>query len=212
MNCPRLIYLCFLICLCTHQSIGSNISVLFGECNEAYCNERHANEDSPQFRKDLLKLISSGPMQLLLEQLSDGFPIQLHNVTAPCRRSVMETISGMEQLDEWAFRLLDSSAKTPAAFLESTVSSIGDYDECLAVSSGGQVEGQFNGKYCMVDMFAQGPPSDSYDVRPLNGQLIVKSLPIFRDSSFIFGLCFPSTCQESDVRQFVAFGELHNDS
>jgi len=94
--------------------------------------------------------------------------------------------------------VIDSSGKTPTAFLEGTVTSLGDYDECLAISSPGA---DIKGKYCLVDIFPMGYKNRE---RRKDGKVSLNSMQYFKASAYYFGLCFPSSCSENDVRVVVS--------
>lgn len=94
--------------------------------------------------------------------------------------------------------VVDSSGKIPAAFLDGTVTSPGDYDECIGIK--GQDDGDIYGKYCMVDMFPHGYEQDK---RRTDGKVSLSSMRHFTQSAYYFGLCFPNACSPSDVRGLV---------
>jgi len=86
-------------------------------------------------------------------------------------------------------RFLDSSAALPAGILDGTVSSFGNYDQCLEISPSDQ---DFNGKYCLAKLrFKEGLES-------------VSSTSLFRESLKAFPLivatCVPQGCGDNDVR------------
>lgn len=96
--------------------------------------------------------------------------------------------------------MIDSSGKTPAAFLEGTVTTLGDYDECLAIKGTTDEVGDIFGQYCMVDVFPMGYKNGR---RRTDGQVSLNSMQFFNASAYYFGLCFPSQCSTDDVRNIV---------
>ena len=96
--------------------------------------------------------------------------------------------------------MLDSSSKTPSAFIDGTVTSLGDYDQCLSITKGPL--SPVDGKYCLVDVF----PLDYTNASRKDGQLKDKKrvslnkMRYFRDSAYYFAICLPSECSEEDTR------------
>lgn len=98
--------------------------------------------------------------------------------------------------------MLDAAAKTPPAFIESTVASFGDYDECLAVKGTDNDGNDINGAYCMVDLFASGKRTGYHDEN-----INFANVHAFERSPTYFGHCMPSQCSPHDVKQLVSDGE-----
>ena len=97
---------------------------------------------------------------------------------------------------------MESAGKFPPAFLESTVTVFGDYDECLAIES--KDEANVFGQYCMVDMFPVGNNEDQYRGK----EIYLKSIPLFKGTGFLVGVCFPANCTSNEVRVLTSEGVL----
>ena len=100
----------------------------------------------------------------------------------------------MKCLEFSFFAVIESAGKLPPGFLESTVTSFGDYDECLAIESND--EENIVGQYCMTDIFPIGKDEDEYRKKVI----YLKSLPLFKGSPFLIGLCLPTACSFKDIK------------
>ncbi|GIX85751.1 nose resistant to fluoxetine protein 6 [Caerostris extrusa] len=104
------------------------------------------------------------------------------NVTASCRRDVLKLLVGLRELKTWAFSFIDSSGKIVDGMLGGTMSTLGEYDQCLgieALDTGRRNKNKkvmFTGKYCAVDLRPPLPPKKRY--YKLNE--VVDELKIFR--------------------------------
>lgn len=94
--------------------------------------------------------------------------------------------------------MIDSSGKIPAGFTEGTVTSLGDYDECLEIASPKADDVQ--GKYCLVDIFPMGYKNRT---KRTDGKISLNSMQHFNASAYYFGLCFPSKCSTQDVKKLL---------
>jgi hypothetical protein len=139
-----------------------------------------------------LKLLTGGIIQLLYENLEQV--IKTSQVSAQCQTSLRQTGDGLLSGENLDFKILDASAKIPSSFLESTVTSLGDYDECLSITNHDYI-----GKYCMVDVFPLRPQEHTWKPELLH----LGKYSFFNGTAYFFGLCFPSTCSKSDVRSLT---------
>ncbi|KAI1303725.1 hypothetical protein HDE_02217 [Halotydeus destructor] len=167
--------------------------------------------ETADYRKRMYKLISAGIPQILWDEIADMRSKQLDigqrfSISKTCADSVVKVSEGLEDLYEWAFRMMDASGKTPSAYLESTVTSFGDYDECLDIHTPG-----FDGQYCMPDLFPLKTkeqqtrwPRPSRSERAATGKVNLGDIAVFKGMSFNFALCVPSTCTAEEVRNVLA--------
>ncbi|KAI1298484.1 hypothetical protein HDE_04186 [Halotydeus destructor] len=180
--------------------VRGDVDIITRLCKFQDCfnlDENDARYTGLAYNKKLIQLFSSGISQLLFEDV-DKLLISLGSeITPSCVKQLKQVSNSMDLGDEWAFRFLDASGKTPAAFLEGTVSSFGDYDECLDISSH-NTDGAISGKYCMVDIFPRRPKKD---LTP--GRISLATPQHFNASAYYIGLCFPSACTVPDVRVLV---------
>lgn len=186
----------------------------------------------------LYKFMSAGLPQIFWDtvresrlQFSDS-RTQSHlvaNVSTKCRDSLYKVSTGLDQAEVWAYKskcalnvsnfctnnehlcgkVLDASGKTPPSLFKASITSMGDYDQCLDVSTS-----DFTGMYCMPDLF---PPrlkvtvNEWRDARVEHAkepQVNLAHMSAFKDYAFCFSLCLPSTCTASEVRNLLASGEI----
>lgn len=100
--------------------------------------------------------------------------------------------------------MIGSAGKLPPAFLESTVTSFGDYDTCLSIES--KDDAHIAAKFCMVDMFPLGKDQEKYS--HVRDKIYLKSLPVFVGSPFMISFCVPVTCNTEDIRTVAKKGTL----
>lgn len=94
--------------------------------------------------------------------------------------------------------MIDSSGKIPPGFTDGTVTSLGDYDECIEIKS--PTVDDVEGKYCLIDIFPIGYKNRA---KRTDGKISLNSMQYFNASAYYFGLCFPSKCSTSDVKKLV---------
>lgn len=205
-----------LIVLALISSVNCDINKILRICEEKDCNLVDPVElnrtKTVSYHRKLLKLISGGVPQLIVENL-DQLTENRH-ISNKCRRRLQMYKDGLDSGREWAFRVLDSSAKVPQAFLDGTVTGFGDFDECLAIES---PDNAFAPKYCMVDVFPR------VDLAPEKGKISFGQSIMFKGessekmtccncdhigSSYFFGLCVPDKCSTQDVRKIVRQGNV----
>lgn len=82
--------------------------------------------------------------------------------------------------------------------MESTLTSLGDYDSCLRVGHSIQSEDGIQGKYCLTDLFPIQFSNRSSHL------LSLEKLTYFKGFSFVYGVCVPSKCSPHDVRSLLS--------
>jgi hypothetical protein len=92
--------------------------------------------------------------------------------------------------------VLDASSKSPSGLLDGTLTSFGDYDQCLEMKTGDDVFPAFVGKYCSIEMTVITKGEHFWGNI---SKIIEKGIPAFGSSNLQFGLCFPSLCTENDI-------------
>ncbi|KAI1297656.1 hypothetical protein HDE_04543 [Halotydeus destructor] len=90
--------------------------------------------------------------------------------------------------------VIDSSAKGSPGFLEGTVSSFGDYDQCLAID-----DGSIKGQYCMAALSLDVTKETSTEIRDL---IENRWAPGNYFEPFV-GTCFPDSCSLDDVSKVL---------
>jgi hypothetical protein len=86
------------------------------------------------------------------------------------------------------FQVYDASAKLPSGILRGNVNQLGDFDQCLAVTS--QDEPRIDGKYCLASVDVEPTKLNNNDIESLHQAVhlahayeFIKSS--YRDVSFI---------------------------
>ena len=106
--------------------------------------------------------------------------------------------------------MLDSNGHFPSGMMSGTLSSLGDYDQCLSVETSDQ---SIRGQYCLLKIKSDLPEKkgiitfkDRYI--NLNGtdlqntwieSYVVKNLYNFYYFSIMNGICVPSVCARDDL-------------
>ena len=185
----------FIVSLCLWSLVLGDIDLIIKQCREDWCYGLDHNDSRYQgeeYFKKLFKLIGSGISQFIYE---NGGSLVVHsNVSESCKTSFKRVDEAIGQGEEWAFRMIDSSGKTPPAFLQGTVTELADYDECVDIIS---TDETVNGMYCMTDIFPMGYKGK---IPRTDGQVSLNSMQHINNSAYYFGLCFPDGCNSEDVR------------
>jgi hypothetical protein len=71
---------------------------------------------------------------------------QITNVSQQCREDSLIYLNALRNLDLWALKIYDASAKLPSGILNGNVNQFGDFDQCLDVIS----PANFQGQYCLA--------------------------------------------------------------
>lgn len=180
------------------RTTSGDIDIIVKQCREDWCyglsheDPRYAGQE---YHKKLLKLFGSGLSQIVYEDIP-GWTSRV-DLSESCKKSFKYVNQAIDKGEEWAFRLIDSSGKTPTAFLEGSVTSMGDYDECIGSKS---PNGEVSGMYCMTDIFPMGykgkiPRSDD--------RVSLNSMQHINDSAYYFGQCWPNGCSGRDIKNLV---------
>ena len=148
----------------------------------------------------LICILSS--IQLKTNEVERDFQLQLttylqsHNVSSKCQRDLLRVNVGLEQGEEWAQRMLDAFGKPGADLVDIRFTWIGSFDECIRVSYEEINENyNINGKYCWVNIPFEkslAPDSSKYLV-------LREDVP----AEFKVGTCFPSSCNEDDIKHVI---------
>lgn len=135
------------------------------------------------------RFLFSGITKYLYEDSLD------RRVSRPCRRSLAEIQNHLKSGSCWAFRFLDASSKSTPGLISGTVTSLGDYDECLG-SKSEDVDPSFQGRHCVVEL---QPPLYSNETR------LHPVLGFFNPS---FAVCVPSSCSQDDLVSILSQSKL----
>ena len=107
--------------------------------------------------------------------------------------------------------VLDANGHWPSGMMSGTLTSLGDYDQCLDVDN--QEEHRIVGQYCLMKVGPELPPKKpviTFKDRFINvsgthfqntwiESHVIKSLYNFYYFSMTNGICVPSTCTREDL-------------
>lgn len=129
--------------------------------------------------------------------LNDSTP--WHRLSTQCKRHLQLVSSAINSGQVWPFRFLDASGKLPSGLLDGTITSLGDYDECLAITS--HVRNEFiHGAYCLVRFTKSDIIQEKQS--PLEHEL-AEVLSLYNTFTLNIGMCLPSSCTENDIRSLL---------
>ena len=100
--------------------------------------------------------------------------------------------------------VLDASSKSPSGILEGTITSYGDFEECLSIVPP-NVGLQFVPKYCMIELV----PNPKFEHVGNITNYIQSTIPIFGVTKMQFAICFLSLCSESDISKLLHRSKLY---
>ncbi|XP_047004780.1 nose resistant to fluoxetine protein 6-like [Schistocerca americana] len=177
------------------------------------CGRRSSGaSDPPTFQppaKDVL-------VAALLPPLAPGEAAPASDVGGACRQHAALYRTALQQLQPWAMRMYDASAKLSGGVLTGAVSQLGQLEECLAVRGPASTAAPppFAGRHCtaslsatLLPLTAAPPPAQGslrelilavaaasdMDVQTLTGTVTYK-----------WSFCVPSTCSATDVEAELA--------
>ncbi|GBM82866.1 Nose resistant to fluoxetine protein 6 [Araneus ventricosus] len=144
------------------------------------------------------------------------------NVSSSCRRDVLKLLIGLRDIKTWAFSFIDASGKIIDGMLQGTMSSLGEFDQCINTTAVDEKRGKnfgkamFVGQYCAIDVKPPLPPKRRYyklnepleELREFSkgGNVIneaAKTAQFFHFLSMRYGICVPSGCSPADIQEAV---------
>ena len=176
--------------------------------------ERVTREVMHFFRNDIsTSLIWDPQLQLLsfsdeARHAGDAGDRLGQGVSGKCAAALARVARDLRSGERWAYRFLDSSARTPAGLLDGTVSSFGDYDECLDIQPPADVGTQqpdLLGKHCLLK-FTSGSlfGEASAASQPAIAREVRDALHLFDTFTLNLGFCVPSACDAGDLRSLLS--------
>ncbi|XP_076343418.1 nose resistant to fluoxetine protein 6-like isoform X2 [Tachypleus tridentatus] len=165
------------------------------------------------------KLVASLYRDLLPKFIRAGGKMK---ISGQCMSSLLKLVFGIRKLKNWSIRMVDAMGKLPSGFLEGTFMALGAYDECVKIrvlNRYGDNE-EFRGKYCLIEgnvHLPKKPKRVSAKTKALNTSLFESGVFLelshyahfFYYFNLMFGVCVPSTCTESDVKEMVKNVDQH---
>ena len=93
--------------------------------------------------------------------------------------------------------MLDASSKTGHGLIGGTITSFGDYDQCLQTEANG-----FQGKYCSFK-FTLEPNHSAINSNREIDQFLLTKVPLFDWFYLHQSVCLPSTCTDQDSAEII---------
>lgn len=144
----------------------------------------------------------------MMSSVGSSFTRQLlqADISAECSIGVVQFMRGVQELEPWALRLVDSTAKYPNGLLQASMADLGAYDECIETVVQDEYGGEkVRGQYCNVHISLGEDRSFVGELLPafllshprvenFTGYIMDERLPGIR-----LGLCFINACSENDL-------------
>ena len=136
--------------------------------------------------------------------------IKSTNVSVTCNQSLLATLNGIQDMNLWAIRLINSWGQFPSSgVLIGTSTDFGSYDQCLDIEPNTIID---RPQYCLIDVRPPLPQAVHHnfyghvDVLPVdykNNGSIFEAYSKFASFYYWFslrtGVCVPSKCSEQDI-------------
>jgi len=143
--------------------------------------------------------------------------IESKNASKECQISLNETLIAFNNLEDWAFELINSWGKfPPSGLMSGSLNDFGDYFQCLSITPN-EVIGE--SQYCLIELSVPVPKPmrvhqnfyHEVDVLPhfvnkSGNNIFVK---LSRDASFFYwygiklGICTPNKCTKSHIESMA---------
>ena len=151
---------------------------------------------------------------LLLDKRLSGL------ISSQCKLSLDELLAALAEQRLWAGQMLDSSGRLPVGLLEGTLTELGNFDECLAISQpagAGQLAAPAtSGQYCSLQIKPPllGRPRlhtacnslPSFSGSPANQtlRLVSQHSHHFYYAGLRLGICTPDRCSQADLQHLLS--------
>lgn len=121
-----------------------------------------------------------------------------------CRDEYQSVLIGLRNLDRWAMKFYDATAKIPTGVLAGSVYQLGNFDECLNLGLDDGAPASIRGQYCLGEVDVKVP--EIYLGK--NGSI----WEAFRDAKkryqepirkLYWGICLPAGCMTKDIERVV---------
>ncbi|KAL3222509.1 hypothetical protein MRX96_004966 [Rhipicephalus microplus] len=132
------------------------------------------------------------------------------DISSECSIGILKFMRAVKDLEPWALRLLDSSAKIPIGVFQGTILELGAFDECIeTVVHNDDGTERVRAQYCNLYVKSGGDLSLIDDLMPaftmfhkrvsnFTGYLADERLPGFR-----LGICVIKDCAERDLQELL---------
>lgn len=132
------------------------------------------------------------------------------DISSECSIGILQFMRALKDLEPWALRLIDSTAKYPNGLLQVTLGDMGAYDECIetVIRNEDGLE-KVRAQYCNLHVQSGG---DGFFLEELLPALEISHKRLKNFSAYLnderlpgirLGVCFISECSESDLQNLV---------
>lgn len=190
------------------------VIVLFVHSTRCHLNDIMKTDEVPTIGDAIssdktFHFLSTGVSHIFWSYVASSNFTSHRDISISCKSALDAVSSGMSDGDILPFHFVDASAKTPPGFIRASMSSFGDFDQCLAID--GTVKHlKMAGKYCAFDLFPVRVDASndrkSGDLMA-TGKLTFDRIAVLKRIAFIFSLCIPDQCTEVDLKQILLTGE-----
>ncbi|KAL1438074.1 hypothetical protein MTO96_010416 [Rhipicephalus appendiculatus] len=147
-------------------------------------------------------------IRYFMSTMGNGFARKLlqADISTECSLGVLKFMRAVQELEPWAMRVVDSTAKYPNGMLQASTADLGAYDECIeTVERDEYGDVKVRGQYCNVHVSLGDDHSFIGDILPaffyshrraqnFTSYVTDKRLPGLR-----LGICFVNSCNEKDL-------------
>jgi len=190
--------LLFSVILCHLVNLAyCDLNSILPICDDGSClaSDPKTDQEVKDYASNLYDYINGGIGKLvwdgLLEQFNQHDNQLVSQLSTKCSSTLKTAITGVKDGERQFLEMVSASASRPDKLFQATMTSLGDYNSCL----------DLNGRYCLVDVF---PARFSSDFRSRHPDILkLDEVTVFRNFSFINGLCLPSQCSDQEVRSLL---------
>ncbi|XP_035207696.1 uncharacterized protein LOC118182460 [Stegodyphus dumicola] len=115
--------------------------------------ELHARQLWLKMDKDLKTAVGKIVKKVLPFLIKE---IYQKDISAKCLSSLLQLASALKASKLWVYQLLDSSGRFPEGFLSGTVTSLGNYEECVKLKVN-ETKFKMQGQYCTLNLIPPVP-------------------------------------------------------
>ncbi|KAK8770566.1 hypothetical protein V5799_012967 [Amblyomma americanum] len=136
--------------------------------------------------------------------------LQSADVSARCSLGLLKLLRGVRNLEPWAMKLFDASAKYPTGLFHGTRVDLGAFDECLettVVGASGHITSR--GQYCNLRFYIKNATAWQKKMGPFLS-VLHPTMRYFKDYFFLeevpiirLGICFLEDCTQRDLQALV---------
>lgn len=174
--------------------------------------EGHARQEWIKMDRDLKKAMGKILRRAMPAVMKEVYKKE---VSAPCLGALMGFVKSLKESKLWAYQMIDASGRFPAGFLHGTLTSLGNYEECVAINVN-ETKLKVLGQYCILQLIPPMPIWKPFSSAHLTmpevmnisspDSLITYLMGIIHNlhvTTAKIGLCTPAKCTLDDINKLV---------